>query len=63
MVKEKNCEHEKVLPLYVRDQEEKQWHSTKKITGEMISMCTRCGKIFRVTRRIEKDLEEVKDEI
>ena len=63
MVKEKSCEHKKVLPLYVRDQEERQWHSSKKITGEMISMCVECGKLFRVTKRVEKDLVEVGDEI
>lgn len=56
----KDCEHEKVLPLYVRDQEGCQWFSTKKITGEMINMCLRCGKIFRVKeKKIIKVLEEV----
>lgn len=58
----KDCEHERVLPLYVRDQEHCQWFSTKKITGEMIHMCLKCGKIFTVKKAIvKKEYEEVEE--
>lgn len=53
MVKEKSCEHERILPVYVRDQELGLWHSSKKITGNMMHMCLKCGKIFK------KSFEEV----
>jgi len=41
---ENKCQHKLTLPLYARD--EKKWISSKKLMGQMIYICTKCGAIL-----------------
>jgi len=43
MVKKTKCIHKLTLPLYARGEK---WISSKKVTGEMIYICTKCGAIL-----------------
>ncbi len=40
----KGCEHKLTLPLYARG--EKNWISSKNLTGKMIYICTKCGALL-----------------
>lgn len=46
-IKDASCSHKETLTLYVRDQKNNRWVSTKIMLGTQLYYCNDCGKLLK----------------